>query len=471
MIKKLIFTVLLIACAQAAMADSVLYAEVEGTGMILKFGEKPDDTETIKYYKFDGTSGWNGTFYTTITTATVDASCASFNGTSLTSLFDGFAALTVINDIDKLNTSNVVEMNRVFADCSVLTTLDLRQWNTSNVTNMAMMFYHCSGLTSLRIGSWNTSNVTNQNQMFDGCSSLTQLNLASWNTAKVTSMTSMFQGCTQLVTIYVDAGWNTDAVTSSDLMFYNCDNIKGADGTTYDPSKLNKTYARIGDGGENKGYLSGGDIKTNLAEGRRWATWYSDGHTYVIDEEGADAYAAEYDAANSSLILHKIGKTIPKQKAVIIVADADNESIVMTVDDDASAEMPTNNLDGADVEVSVQGLKDLLSDRAGVEHGSGTIYVMGMVDSKFGFYKYTAENMPAHKAFLYLPPSLSGVRAITFGFSDITTDVKEVKGVQEVQEVHSDIWYALDGRKYFGKPTVKGIYIHEGKKIIITGNQ
>ena len=62
MIKKLFFAAMLLVCAQAAMADNVLYAQVEGTNMTLKYGEKPADSETIKYYQSDGTQGWNGSF-------------------------------------------------------------------------------------------------------------------------------------------------------------------------------------------------------------------------------------------------------------------------------------------------------------------------------------------------------------------------------------------------------------------------
>ena len=31
----------------------------------------------------------------------------------------------------------------------------------------------------------------------------------------------------------------------------------------------------------------------------------------------------------------------------------------------------------------------------------------------------------------------------------------------------SDTWYDLSGRKFNGKPTAKGIYIKDGKKIVI----
>ena len=471
MIKKLFFAAVLLVCSQAAMAENVLYAQVEGTDMTLKYGEKPDDSGDIKYYQFDGTAGWNSSFMTTIQTATVDASCANFDGNSLQSLFDGFSKLTVINDIDKLNTANVEDMNNMFASCSSLTTLDLHSLNTAKVTNMSMMFYLCSGLTSLRVSSWNTANVTNMKQMFQGCSELTQLNLS----AKVTSMTSMFQGCSKLVTIYVGSGWNTDAVTSSSLMFYFCNNIKGSDGTIYDDTKLDKTYARIGDGGENKGYMSDATMKINLnlAEGRRWTTLYRGEHTYVIDaEEDADAYAAEYDAKNSCLTLHKIGdgKIIPANQGVIIVADKDNESVSMTIDDFASVDMPKNDLNGCETEES---LSDIIKRLDNVEYydEAGNFYVMGMVDGKFGFYKYVYMTMPAHKAFLYIPRSTSSsARAITFSFADNITDVKTIsgdKGQWSMFNGQCSDWYTINGVKLSGKPTAPGMYINNGKKILI----
>ena len=471
MIKKLFFAAVLLVCSQAAMAENVLYAQVEDNNMTLMYGEKPADTETIKYYEFNGTTGWNSSFKTTIKTATVDDSCANFDGNSTRSLFDGFSELTVINDIDNLNTANVVDMYNMFANCSSLTTLDLHTFNTAKVTNMAMMFYHCSGLTSLRVGSWKTANVTNMNQMFDGCSALTLLNLSSWNTAEVTSMTSMFEGCSALVTIYVGSGWNTDAVTSSSLMFYFCNNIKGSDGTTYDSANLDKTYARVGDG-VNKGYMSDATmtINLNLAEGRRWTTWYSDEHTYVIDaEEDADAYAAEYDAENSCLTLHKIGdgKIIPANQGVIIVADKDNESISMTIDDFASVDMPNNDLNGCETRESVP---SILNRLYGVEYmdKAGNVYVMGIVDGKFGFYKYVYATMPAHKAFLYIPQS-SSARAITFRFADDITGVETIDNGQLTIDNYAgaDVWYTINGVKLSGKPTAPGMYINNGKKILI----
>ena len=49
-------------------------------------------------------------------------------------------------------------------------------------------------------------------------------------------------------------------------------------------------------------------------------------------------------------------------------------------------------------------------------------------------------------------------------------DEGEVNGVKEVIAslgVKDDSWYTVDGRKLSGKPTVKGLYIHNGKAVVI----
>jgi hypothetical protein len=65
-------------------------------------------------------------------------------------------------------------------------------------------------------------------------------------------------------------------------------------------------------------------------------------------------------------------------------------------------------------------------------------------------------------------PSLSaGVRGIMLNFDDETTGIQEVIGVNEVGEVSDDSWYSLDGRRLSGRPTAKGLYIVNGKKMFI----
>lgn len=411
LLTKFLLTAALVISTQVAVsAANVLYAVVDDTNMTLKCGEEskmPDGA-----VKYDETVGWNSYFCKIITSATIDASCAAYTGSTLSSLFDGCENMASITGLHNLN--------------------------TANVTDMSNMFY--------------------------GCSSLTTLNLTSWNTASATDMRMMFSYCTKLTTIYVGSGWSTAAVEYGTDMFRYSEALVGGDGTTYSEEHVDYTYARVGDGGENHGYLSRGSLKVNLAEGRRWATFYNDEHTYVIDiEEKANAYAASYDEPNSLLVLHKIGHTIPKGTPVIIVSDDDYEYIVMEVNDDATATVPENSLNGTNFDIPVSDLKGLLLSR--YEGATdGTFYVMGMTSKGFGFHKYTGDTVPAHKAFLFVPSYSNAPTSILFSFSDAITGIQGIQGA-DTQE--ADVWYTLNGMRLQGKPNAPGIYINNGKRIIV----
>ena len=144
----------------------------------------------------------------------------------------------IFKDVD---TSNVTDMNNMFAECWALTSLDLSGWNTSNVTNMNGMFAECWALTSLDVSGWNTSNVTNMYYMFNSCNALTSLNLSGWNTSNVTNMSYMFNNCRSLTSLDV-SGWNTSNVTDMNQMFTGCNALKtirmvGCSQTTIDKIK------------------------------------------------------------------------------------------------------------------------------------------------------------------------------------------------------------------------------------------
>ena len=95
-------------------------------------------------------------------------------------------------DLASWDTSSVTNMSQMFMNAQSLTTLDLRAWDTSNVTDMSDMFLQANSLTTLDLGTWNTSKVTNMSRMFNLTRSLTRLNLSSWDTSSVTNMSQIF---------------------------------------------------------------------------------------------------------------------------------------------------------------------------------------------------------------------------------------------------------------------------------------
>lgn len=166
-----------------------------------------------------------------------------------------FEALTTIEHLDYLNTSEVDDMRLMFSSCTSLETLDLSSFNTEKVTNMVTMFENskhlrslklpkgfigssvtnlnatfkgCESLTELDLSGSNSENVTNMSEMFYGCKALSKLDLTSFKTGQVTTMENMFCDCSTLETLDVSS-FNTENVTTMLGMFNNCSSLRSLD--------------------------------------------------------------------------------------------------------------------------------------------------------------------------------------------------------------------------------------------------
>ena len=182
--------------------------------------------------------------------------------------------------INNFNTSKVINMESMFTNCYNLEELDISNFDTSNVESFGWMFYGCKSLKKLDLYNFNTSKAQKMNSMFNGCESLTELNVSSFDTSKVTTMGSMFAynkfeeidlssfdtknvtdmsgmfyANSNLKTIYASDNFVTNSVTVSTSMFHGDSNLKGGNGTPYNNSYKDKTYARI-DTEETPGYFT-----------------------------------------------------------------------------------------------------------------------------------------------------------------------------------------------------------------------
>ena len=223
-----------------------------------------DALTTLDVSKFDTSkvTSMESMFFRCSKLTTLDVS--KFNTSKVTSMehmFRECKALTTL-DVSKFDTSQVTSMYTMFYYCSKLITLDVSKFDTSQVTNMGNMFYNCYALTTLDVSKFDTSKVTRMSYMFGYCNALTTLNVSKFDTSQVTSMERMFVGCSSLETIYVSEynsttgkGWTTSAVTNSTSMFLYCNKLVGSNGTTYDSTKVDATYARI-DKTDAPGYFS-----------------------------------------------------------------------------------------------------------------------------------------------------------------------------------------------------------------------
>lgn len=183
--------------------------------------------------------------------------------TDMQYMFDYNPKLAEIKGIEKLNTSNVTNMEEMLGWCDVLKSIDTTGWDTSKVRNMDNMFAESYSLETIEgISDWDVSNVTSMWAMFQDCSSLDNINLGKWNVSKVEDMSSMFSfsGMETLdwisnwdVSNVKDFGfmlkgnniktldlskWDTSSATSMDNMFARCNKLTTINMSNWDTSNV-----------------------------------------------------------------------------------------------------------------------------------------------------------------------------------------------------------------------------------------
>lgn len=155
-----------------------------------------------------------------------------------------------------INEVPVISMSGLFLENPGIKRIDVSQFNTTNVINMDNMFSYLSSLEEISgLDNLDTSNVTSMKAMFYK-NGLKTIDLFGFNTSKVTDMSNMFANCPNLTTIYSGDGFITTNVSNSSYMFGSSYNLVGGVGTTYDSTKIDKTYARIDGEANNPGYFT-----------------------------------------------------------------------------------------------------------------------------------------------------------------------------------------------------------------------
>ena len=185
-----------------------------------------------------------------------------------------------------------------------------------------------------------------------------------------------------------------------------------------------------------------------------YATFYYEEKGFEIPE-GVEAYTVT--KSGSVLTLEPVEGFIPVGVPVVLHADAgeyvfvrDDVYPLIAVDNDlvGSEEGGTYNEEGYKYYVLSWKNKQKKVEEVGFYFlaGSGGAYA----------------KVKAHQAFLRVESTEASADGYTFVFG--TTDITGVES--QVPTVESD-YYTIDGRKLNGKPTVKGVYIVNGRKVVV----
>lgn len=135
-----------------------------------------------------------------------------------------FAAVTSIKGLDKLNTSKVTNMYRMFMGCSNLSNIDVSHFDMSCVENISGMFRACYAIRALSIEKWNVSNCKDMSYVFDSCVGLATINIDNWDVSSCENMQNMFFNTP--ATSYNLSKWDISNVKNMRQMFMAAVNCK-----------------------------------------------------------------------------------------------------------------------------------------------------------------------------------------------------------------------------------------------------
>ena len=287
------------------------------------------------------------------------------------------------------------------------------------------------------------------NNAFKGCKSITQVRLDQSSFSSFGN--NAFNGCTSLEKIYLFAltapTLGTDAFKGivSDAAFY------------LSPENSYKSAS-------------------NYANNNSWKVWF-DGTNASYTLSAYVNKSKQYGTVSCDVPLH-FPYTTTKNIHMVTASD-DNHAYLKTAF--ALRKLPANT--GAIVEMA-EGktstiVKVLFDDSASPDNFEGNLLVANVTEKPFvgkegntwnlilsdgKFVKATDGTLAAGLA--YLPRTFEGGEAKELSISfDEPTGIRTIDNVENT--VDNDAWYTVNGVRLQGEPATKGVYIHNGKKVVV----
>lgn len=200
---------------------------------------------------------------TSLTTVNFGSWATTSSLTNMSVMFWGCTNLNSVTFPNTFNTEGVTNFSQMFQRCSGLTEVNISMFETKNVTNTSYMFNDCTNLVSITFPSSSTSDngklfilLENMKEMFASCTSLTQLDLRNFDMQAITTANGAFYNCSMLTDLkfptdhvimksaatiqtlfhscssleYLDlSGFQLDAATSLNSFFYGCSKLREVD--------------------------------------------------------------------------------------------------------------------------------------------------------------------------------------------------------------------------------------------------
>lgn len=365
----------------------------------------------------------------------------SFSGcTTLTSTaywFWNLSNLSSIAGINNLKTDNVTDMSYMFAGCSGLRNIDLTGFKTDNVTDMSGMFVCCYGLTSIDLTGFKTNNVKSMRNLFESCASLTSLDLTGIKTDNVTDMSEMFYGCFNLTKIDM-TGFNTENVTTMYHMFYGCSILTSLDMTRFKTDNVTDMSGIF----EECRSLTSIDLTGFNTRNVKYMGGMFEGCSSLtsIDLTG-------FNTENVTSMSGMFARCSSLTRLDLTEFKTDNVTSMQGMFSGCSGLTTIfvgKGWSTANIESSYWGL-DVFNGCKKLVGGAGTKYNENRTDYTYAHIDGGSDN----------PGYFTAAGSET--------------GIDTIHSLHSPAhsYYTLDGRKLQNEPTNKGVYVVDGRKVII----
>ena len=457
--------------------------------------EIPEGVTTIGHRSFWGCTGLSSV---TIPSSVTSIEYNAFSDcTGLTAMIIPSSVRTIGNGVfsgcKNLSSITISEgiMNlgsAAFKDCTSLTSVTI----PSSVTSIDATFWGCTGLSFVAIPSSVTSIG---NRAFQGCSSLVSvfipesvvvidelafyecIGLSTINIPEsVTNIgSSAFYGCSSLTSVSIPS-----SVTSiGNYAFYNCNsltsvtcNIKtpltitantfsnSADATLYIPAGSKDAY-------ENAQYWQDFNdiVELEIVEPAPTEV------TFSIGSLGVSTFASAYDLDFSGITGMKayIASGFSPSEGTLVLTRANKVPAgtgLYVKGTPGTYTIPVEETDMVYSNFLVGLTEDTQVPPTTPTHKN---YILANGSHGVGFYTLSQTgSIAAGKAYLSIPTSSGSASANFIGLEfedEETTDISLTTSPSP--EGERSEYFTLDGRKLNGMPTQKGVYIVNGKKIVI----
>ena len=415
----------------------------------------------------------------------------------------------------------------LFQNLKNCTEMDLHNVETSAMTDMRGMFSSCEKLQTLNMTGWNTANVTDMDNMFEACYLLTELDLSMFNTSAVTDFNEMFENCgVYKLTLPAGMAVTKDMELKNGKQYQENNNWKRSgwiileSDVTVVSGPESETYAAIAappipmtfvwqwmpddfvlelpDNQDNRDLIrTWHGVTTNVKLTGR--TLYHDGdwNTLCLPFTLSNALDASYPALDGADFksLDINGKYNEQGQAYFGGDEQDiADYTIQTGFDEATGTLNLFFKDG-DFEAGTPLIakwdsgEDIVSPVFSDVTINKTMYPAVSQDGKVTFVgQYSPIMVTEPNRYIMLSSgntlgyAAAGNTLRPFRAHFEVTSGQNVKGYrisfgeenpsiihnsQFIIHNNDDAWYSLDGIKLQGKPTRKGIYIHNGRRIVV----